>query len=57
VLRALWPYLIVSYAISGVGGLLYDGGDIGVPATYGLLILAIIVSLVGYERWDKQHYG
>ncbi|MGZ8702768.1 MAG: hypothetical protein ACXWZY_10835 [Gaiellaceae bacterium] len=55
--RALLPYLAVSCTLSAAGGGIYDAGLIGVPALYGLLILASVISLVGYARWDERHYG
>ena len=55
-LRALTPYLIVSFVIAGVAGWLYGDGTIGVLATYGLSTLATVVIVAGYVRWDEQHY-
>jgi hypothetical protein len=56
-IRALRPYLAVSLLLSAVGGGLYGVAVIGVPALYGLLLLAGVISMVGYIRWDVRHYG
>jgi hypothetical protein len=56
-IRALRPYLAVSLLLSAVGGGLYGAAVIGVPALYGLLLLAGVISMVGYIRWDVRHYG
>jgi hypothetical protein len=56
-LRELAPYLAVSLVISVVAGGLYGLAVIGVAAVYGLIILAGVVSLAGYLRWDLRHYG
>jgi hypothetical protein len=56
-IRALAPYLIASLLIVLATGVLYGAGVIGVPAYYGLLVLATFVVIVGYTRWDEQHYG
>jgi hypothetical protein len=56
-LRDLAPYLVVSVLISAVGGGLYGASVIGVLAVYGLIIVASVISLVGYLRWDLRHYG
>ena len=55
--RDLAPYLVVSVLISGVGGGLYGAAVFGVPALYGLIIVAGVISLIGYVRWDLRHYG
>jgi hypothetical protein len=56
-LRDLTPYLVVSVLISGAGGGLYGAAVIGVPAVYGLIAVASVISLIGYVRWDLRHYG
>jgi hypothetical protein len=56
-LRELAPYLAVSLVISVVAGCLYGGAVIGVPAVFGLIIVAGVISLAGYVRWDLRHYG
>ena len=56
-LRELAPYLVVSVLISAVGGGLYGAAVIGVPALYGLILVASVISLIGYARWDLRHYG
>ena len=38
-------------------GGVYGAGAIGVPALYGLLTIALIVSLVGYVRWDERRHS
>ena len=55
-LRALGPYLIVGVIVTAAGGWLYGGGVIGVPATFGLMVLASLVVGIGYLRWDERHY-
>ena len=54
---ALLPYLIPSCVLSAAAGGLYGAGVFGVPAVYGLIIVASVISLVGYLRWDLRHYG
>jgi hypothetical protein len=56
-LRALVPYLIVGSVISGGAGAVYGAGGIGVPALYAALLLAGLVALVGYARWDERHHA
>jgi hypothetical protein len=55
VIRALAPYLIASLALSAVAGGLYGAALIEVPALYAFMAIAIVVSLVGYVRWDERH--
>ena len=56
-IRATAPYLVVSLLLSAVAGGLYGAGLIGILAIYAVLIVASVVSLVGYVRWDERHYG
>jgi hypothetical protein len=57
-LREVGPYVVVSMIISGVGGIAYGSGLIGVLGTYGVMLFAGLVGLVGYVRWDdRQHAG
>lgn len=56
-IRALAPYLAVSLLLSAGAGGLYGAGLIGVLEIYAVLILASVLSLVGYVRWDERHYG
>jgi hypothetical protein len=55
--RVLLRYLIPSRLLSAAAGRLYGAGVFGVPALYGCLALASVVSIVGYVRWDERHYG
>jgi hypothetical protein len=55
-LRFMAPYLIPAMALAMLAGGLYGDGVIGVPATYGLGILACLIAGVGYLRWDFHKY-
>ena len=57
VLRALAPYMSVSCVIAASGAVIYGVGGIGVPLLYGVLLLASVVTLVGYARWDERHHA
>lgn len=50
-------YLVVSCTLSAAAGGIYGAGLIGVPALDGMLLVAGVVSLVGYAPWDERHYG
>ena len=43
--------------IAASGGVIYGAGGFGVPALYGVLLLASLVTLVGYVRWDERHHA
>jgi len=51
--RAVAPYFILSGAAGGV----YGAGLIGVPALYGAILIAGLITLVGYARWDERHHA
>jgi hypothetical protein len=56
-LRALAPYLSVSGVIAAASGAVYGAGGIGVPLLYLMLLVAGLVTLVGYVRWDERHHA
>ena len=56
-IRALTAYLIASLTLNAVAGGAYGTGLIEVPALYGVMAVAFIVSLVGYVRWDERHHA
>jgi len=55
--RVLAPYLIVSLLLTAGAAGVYGAGLIEVPALYGVMAVAIVVSLVGYVRWDLRHHA
>jgi hypothetical protein len=58
--KAMWvalaPYLVVAFAVALVAGAAYEAGA---PAwtVYPAAILAGLIVLPAYLRWDKQHFG
>jgi hypothetical protein len=56
-LRDLARFLAVSLLIAGAAGWLYGAAVIGVLPVYGLIIVAGVISMVGYVRWDLRHFG
>ena len=56
VIRAIWGHLAVATAITVAAGLAYGAGTIGVPATYGVMLVAASIVVVGYVRWDFRHF-
>jgi hypothetical protein len=54
-LRALAPWLLLSCLISAAGGVAYDAGA-GVGAFYAAIVLAVLVVIPPYIRWDRKHY-
>jgi hypothetical protein len=54
-LRALLPYLAVAAVISAAAGAAYAFGA-PVWVVYLGLVLALVVVLPGWERWDRQHH-
>lgn len=56
-LRALAPYFAVSSVIAAAAGGVYGAGGIGVPVLYLTLLVAALVTLVGYARWDERHHA
>lgn len=56
-IRALLPYLLASLILGATAGGAYGAGLIEVPALYGVMAIAIIVSLVGHVRWDERHHA
>jgi hypothetical protein len=56
-LRAVAPYVAVALMICAVGGIAYGSGLIGVLGAYGVILLAGVVGLVGYVRWDDRHHA
>jgi hypothetical protein len=55
VVRALLPYLVVAVAIAMAAGVAYGlGGPVWIM--YAAIVVAALVVLPGYERWDdRQH--
>lgn len=53
-LRYLVPHLVVSLVLTIVAGVAYGNGTIGVSAAYGLLFIAIAVSVLGAARWEQR---
>jgi hypothetical protein len=56
-LRSLAPYLAVALALPAAGGAGYGSGALGVPLLYLVIIVASVVALVGYVRWDERHFS
>jgi hypothetical protein len=56
-LRSLAPYLAVALVVAALTGYGYGAGAIGVLGVYGLVLVAGLVSLVGYVRWDERHHA
>jgi hypothetical protein len=55
--RPLAPYLLVSLVLSAGAGGFYGAGLSEVPALYGLMAIAFVISLFGYVRWDERHHA
>lgn len=54
-IRALAPYLVVSLTTNAAAGGSDGAGLMGARAPlYGLLMLASIIGLVAYVRWDER---
>jgi hypothetical protein len=56
-LRSVAPYHAVALILAAAGGAAYGAGAIGVPALYLVVLVAGVVAMVGYVRWDLRHYG
>jgi hypothetical protein len=57
-LRAIAPYVVIGMIISGGAGIAYSSGLIGVLGAYGVVLVAGVIALIGYVRWDdSQHAG
>ena len=53
--RALAPYLTVALLIAALVGVAYGlGGPVWL--VYAGILLAVLVVLPGYERWDRGHH-
>jgi hypothetical protein len=55
--RPLAPYLLVSLVLSAGAGGFYGAGLSEVPALYGVMAIAFVISLFGYVRWDERHHA
>ena len=55
--RFLLPYLIPAFAIIVVGAALYASEATGVLGAYATGVAALLVSGVGYVRWDERQHG
>jgi hypothetical protein len=56
VVRAIWGYLAVTTAIVFVAAIANAAGMISVPVVYGVCVLAGLITMVGYYRWDLEHF-
>jgi hypothetical protein len=52
--RYVLPYLIVASGLSIATGAVYGAGLIGVPGMYAGTIGAVLVGMVGFDRWERQ---
>lgn len=55
--RFLLPYLIAACAVIVVGAALYASEATGVLGAYATGAAALLVSGVGYVRWDERRHG
>jgi hypothetical protein len=56
-LRRLAPNHAGACALAAAGGAAYGAGGLGVPLLYLVIIVASLIALVGYARWDERHFG
>jgi hypothetical protein len=55
--RVLLPYTLGGLAITVLAAYAYSDGHLGVLGSYGALLLAAMVVVIGYLRWDLREHG
>jgi hypothetical protein len=53
-LRALWPYFVVDFALATAAGLGYGVGKVSAAGFYGFVLLACLISAYGVTRWESR---
>jgi len=55
-MRVGFPYLIVAFVLSGFAGWAYGDGLLGVPETYALGMLAVLIACPAVVRGEQPDH-